>query len=104
MAAEVPPPAAPPADVDLADYKRGVEVARQGEPFYALLTAALLVADSHNALAMRRAFPAEVRCIDWRYNAPGGLLPGETSADGVRLTADGKQLVDAKTGDLLRQL
>jgi hypothetical protein len=50
-----------------------------GTDFYALIMAAMRQADSYNAAALREAFPDTWDELQARYNAAGGLLPGETS-------------------------
>ena len=46
-------------------------------PFYALVMAAARRADTTNLAKLRRAWPEVVAELETRYNAPGGLLPGE---------------------------
>ena len=42
--------------------------------------AAMRQADSVNAAKLREAFPETWAELDARYNAPGGILPGEVAA------------------------
>jgi hypothetical protein len=48
--------------------------------FYALIMAAMRQADSVNAIKLRSAWPETWAELQARYNAPGGLLPGEAAA------------------------
>lgn len=58
------------------DYERSRELA-DTESFYSLLMATMRRADSDNAQLLRGIFPYTWRELQVRYNAPGGLLPGE---------------------------
>lgn len=60
------------------DYLRSTELT--GEPFYALIMAAMRGADTRNAERLRAAWPEVWDELQARYNAPGGLLDGESSA------------------------
>jgi hypothetical protein len=62
------------------DYKVGQQLDLQDVPFYALIQAAMRRADTDNSIALRLAFPDVWDELWARYNAPGGLLPGEVSA------------------------
>jgi len=53
-------------------------------PFHALIMAALLNADSTNAAKLRAAWPEVCDEAQRRYDAPGGLLPGEDGYDEVQ--------------------
>ena len=59
------------------DYRVSASLELQGVPFYALIMAAALRADTTNLAKLRRAWPEVVAELEARYNAPGGLLPGE---------------------------
>jgi hypothetical protein len=48
-----------------------------GNAFYSLLQAAMRVADSDNMELLRRCWSDVYEEMMERYNAPGGLLPGE---------------------------
>lgn len=61
------------------DYECSKEVSRLSAPFYALIMAAMRQADSTNIVKLRAAWPEVYAELDARYNAPGGLLPGEDS-------------------------
>lgn len=58
-------------------WQRAVELYRNDEPFYALIMAAMLRADTDNTTALRTAFPQLYREVQLRYHAPGGLLPDD---------------------------
>jgi hypothetical protein len=59
------------------DYMVAQQIAAQDYPFYALIQAAMLKADTQNTAILRAVYPEEWAELDARYNAPGGLLPGE---------------------------
>lgn len=59
------------------DYKAGQQIAAMGFPFAALIQAAMRQADSVNKIELQTAFPADWADLQARYNAPGGILPGE---------------------------
>lgn len=63
--------------MSLFDYERSVEMFKKDEPFYALVMAAMLKADSDNLFKLQRVFPDTWRELHERYNAPGGRLEGE---------------------------
>ena len=46
-------------------------------PFYSLIMAAMMQADSSNLEVLKCAFPEVWDEVSFRYNAPGGLLDGE---------------------------
>jgi hypothetical protein len=46
-------------------------------PFYALIMAAMRRADTANLALLREAWPDVWAELDARYNAPGGVLPGD---------------------------
>ena len=46
-------------------------------PFYALIMAAMRKADNINRAKLRKEWPDVWNELDNRFNAPGGLLPGE---------------------------
>lgn len=62
------------------DYEESIRIAAQDHSFKALIMAAMRKADTNNMAKLTRAFP-DIRdeLLD-RYNAPGGLLPGERNA------------------------
>ncbi len=59
-------------------YLQGREVAKQRYNFYALLQAAMRQADTNNATVLRNAYPEVWAELQERYNAPNGLIPGDT--------------------------
>lgn len=59
------------------DYLDGQRVAVTDCTFYGLIQAAMRRADSDNLDRLQRAFPRVWDDLARRYNAPGGLLPGE---------------------------
>ncbi len=48
-----------------------------GNQFYTLIMAAMRCADTDNLAKLKDAFPEVYQELVDRYNAPGGLLPGE---------------------------
>ena len=60
------------------DYEMSKHISAEDYPFYALIMAAMRQADSGNLYSLREAFPSVLSELQVRYNAPGGLLPGET--------------------------
>lgn len=51
--------------------------------FYALVIAAMMRADTMNAAKLRAAFPDLWEETQARYDAPGGVLDGETLTPGM---------------------
>lgn len=68
--------------MSLHEYQQSVGLERAD--FYALIMAAMRRADSINAAKLRRAFPDTWHELQARYNAPGGLLPGEAGYEETR--------------------
>lgn len=64
--------------MSLYDYEMSKQPALMDAPFYALIMAAMRQADTANQALLRRAWPSEWEELQARYNAPGGLLLGET--------------------------
>ena len=64
--------------VSLYDYRASLAVTMTDPPFYALVMAAMRDADTTNAARLRMAFPDTWDELQARYNAPGGLLVGDT--------------------------
>ena len=64
------------------DYQAGLRIAMQEEPFYGVLMAAMLQADTDNATLLRRAFPAVWDELRARYRAPGGVLESDRGQHG----------------------
>jgi hypothetical protein len=63
--------------VSLFDYKTSQHLAMADYPFYALIMAAMRKADGENLAKLRAAWPKVWAELAARYQAPGGLLPGE---------------------------
>ena len=59
------------------DYKAGAKFAVDDISFYGLIQAAMRRADTANLSKLCRAWPEVWAELQARYNAPGGLLPGE---------------------------
>ena len=59
------------------DYQASKQLAAQDPPFAALIMAAYRKADTGNGALLEQAFPDICRELRARYDAPGGLLPGE---------------------------
>ncbi len=71
----------------------------EGYEFHALLMAAMRKADGENLALLQEAFPEEWDELKVRYNAPGGLLPGEDHADRPQTTLDdGPELLKKELG------
>jgi hypothetical protein len=60
------------------DYRASIEIRRRDLPFYGLIMAAFRQADSDNLEKLQQAFPETWAEFRERYNAPGGLLPGDS--------------------------
>ena len=63
--------------MSLYDYQASKVISGQGHPFYALVMAAMREADTDNAAKLRAAWPDVWAELQARYNAPGGVLPGD---------------------------
>jgi hypothetical protein len=60
------------------DYKASRDIiSGDPPPFGALVMAAMRQADTYNQRLLQAAFPQLWDELDARYNAPGGLLPGD---------------------------
>lgn len=64
--------------MSLHTYVVARELVRQDVPFYSLIMAAMERADTFNAARLRAAWPEVWDELVARYNAPGGLLEGES--------------------------
>ena len=64
--------------MSLIDYNQSQKIGAQGFYFYALIMAAMRKADTENLWKLQEAWPAIWDELQARYNAPGGLLDGET--------------------------
>jgi hypothetical protein len=65
------------------EYRASQVLSQQDPPFYALIMAAMRQADTMNVAYLRSAWPEVWEELQARYNAPGGILDGETVRDGV---------------------
>ena len=63
--------------MSLYDYRASLEISATDPPFYALIMAAIRKADTDNAARLRMLFPDVYAEFAARYNAPGGILPGD---------------------------
>ncbi|MFH1031073.1 MAG: hypothetical protein V1767_00680 [Chloroflexota bacterium] len=63
--------------MSLYDYKEGIRISLRDSSFYGLIQAAMRQADSENIEKLKRAFPETWEELQARYNAPGGILPGD---------------------------
>jgi hypothetical protein len=61
--------------MSIYDYRSSLRIASLGEPFYALIMAAMRQADTGNLARLKDAFPETWAELERRYNAPGGVLP-----------------------------
>lgn len=59
------------------DYQVSKYVAALDAPFASLIMAAYRQADTGNAAKIRQAWPSVVAELHARYDAPGGILPGD---------------------------
>lgn len=59
------------------DYQESISIAARDPSFKAVIMAAMRKADTDNMAKLARAFPDIALELMERYNAPGGLLPGE---------------------------
>ena len=70
--------------MSLHEYKAAVELHRSDTPFYSLIMAAAMGADTLNLERLRAAFPGHVSEAFRRWNSAGGLLPGEAGYDDLQ--------------------
>ncbi len=63
------------------EYLAAKKLRELDPPYYALLMAAMWGADSYNAATLRDAWPDVWDELQARYDAPGGLLEGESQPD-----------------------
>ena len=59
------------------EYEMSKQIAKYDRPFYSLIMSAMRQADTENLLKLQAAWPEVWEELSARYNAPGGLLPGE---------------------------
>lgn len=67
--------------MSLYAYKSAIELDRSSADFYGLVMAAMLRADDMNLARLKTAFPNVWTELQHRYNAPQGLMPGETNPE-----------------------
>lgn len=63
--------------MSLHEYLCSQAIGAEDPPFYALLFAMIRQADSDNTEKIRRCWPEKFAEMRARYNAPGGVLPGD---------------------------
>jgi len=59
------------------DYEKSQELAAEGYPYYAIIMAAMRLSDNDNEELLRSAWPQIWDELYKRYNAPGGVIPGD---------------------------
>jgi hypothetical protein len=66
--------------MSLHNYKVGQQVAQDysDDDFYGLIQGCMRLADTDNLKKLKEAFPHTWEDLQKRYNAPGGLLEGES--------------------------
>lgn len=57
------------------EYEASKSLSKSDPPFYALIMAAMLKADSQNIILLRAAWPEVWEELEARYNSPDGELP-----------------------------
>lgn len=62
-------------------YEVSLQIAKSDPPFYSLIAAAAMKADSRNTELIKAAWPEVWEETQQRYNAPGGMLEREMSDD-----------------------
>ena len=72
--------------MSLYDYEASRRIHGDSPPFYALIMAAMRGADSSNTVRLRAAFPDVWDELSARYNAPGGVLPGDPGHEPADVT------------------
>lgn len=70
--------------MSLFDYQESQKLAAADPSFAALIMAAYRKADSYNAGRIESMWPEIVTELQARYDAPGGLLQGETDPRELR--------------------
>jgi hypothetical protein len=79
--------------MSLYDYEQSRKLSATDQPFYALIMAAMRRADTDNLTRLQSAFPEVWRELQARYNAPGGMLPGERDDEAPEYSDDDKPVV-----------
>lgn len=64
--------------MSLYEYNESQAIAKQDVSFYGLVMAAMRKADDENLVKLKTCWPEVWDDLRQRYDAPGGLLPGET--------------------------
>lgn len=64
--------------MSLHEYKASLEIEKHDYPFYWIIMAAMRQADSQNLAELRFSFPEVYDELRARYDAPGGVLVGES--------------------------
>lgn len=60
------------------EYLVSQELIKKDPPFYALIMTAMRKADRTNSILLANIFPNQWHELQARYDAPGGLLQGES--------------------------
>ena len=63
--------------MSLYEYRESQALERQDASFYGLIMGAMRRADDANIVKLRTCWPEVWAELRQRYDAPGGLLPGE---------------------------
>jgi len=63
--------------MSIRDYELSQHIAGQLYTFHSLVLAAMRRADGENLERLKTAFPSAWEELKARYNAPGGILPGD---------------------------
>ena len=63
--------------MSLYDFDKAIQLTHIDTPFYSLIMAAVLRADTQNLEKLTEAFPDIVEETKKRYHAPGGVLEDE---------------------------
>lgn len=78
--------------MSLHSYHVSKKLAAGDPPFYSLIMAAMVKADSANSAKLQEAFPDTWDELSRRYNAPLGALPEDKVTDPVGLARRIKEL------------
>ena len=63
--------------MSIHEYYMAVQIKKQDSPFYGIIMAAMLRADTGNLEKLKAAFPEQFIELNARYNSPGGHLEGD---------------------------
>jgi len=69
--------------MSLDDYYDGLAINAKRFTFNGIIQAAMRKADTDNLLKLKDAWPEVWTELQVRYNAPGGILPGEYEPEGI---------------------